>query len=85
MNLMNYFIKPKVRSVEYYLLNQDCKELVERFKELHLPDTTRIIIAFENEKQETNWDICSNMEPAQAILTLDQLHHRIQHEGLPGQ
>lgn len=36
-----------------------------------------------NRFNEMYWK-SGGIEPAEAILLLDQLHHKIQHEGLPG-
>jgi len=82
MKLTN-LLKRNKTTVDFLLKNDDCKKLVEQFVKDDLPDAISIIIVFEDKKQHTYWK-CAGLEPAQAILDLDQLHHRIQHEGLPG-
>lgn len=75
----------KVKSVEYYLNNDACKKLLEEFIAMDMRKTTSLVLIYEidGDKKQTYWK-CAGIEPAQAILMLDQLHHRIQHEGLPG-
>jgi len=80
---LGIFNRHKVTTVEHLIKNDDCKQLLEQILKEDLPCMTALIIAFEDNKQQTYFK-SSGMEPAQAILTLDQLHHRIQHEGLPG-
>lgn len=82
MKLANILKRNKI-TVDFLLKNDECKKLVDQFGDEDLPNATAVIIIFEDKEQQTYWK-CAGMEPAQAILTLDQLHHRIQHEGLPG-
>ena len=77
--MVNLF-KKKVSTVDNVIRNRDCNALLERIKSEYGKDMTSLIIVVEKDKQ-TYW-YCEGMEPAQAILSLDQLHHRVQHEGL---
>lgn len=79
-NIKDLF-KRKSTTVEFFLKNQECKELLEDFITNDLPGTACIIIAFEDKNKRAYWR-SAGIEPAQAILILDQLHHRVQHEGL---
>ena len=72
--------KKKVETVDDVIRNRDCNALLERIRAEYGKDMTSIVVLVEKDKQ-TYW-YCEGMEPAQAILSLDQLHHRIQHEGL---
>ena len=67
-------------SVVELLNNNDCKQLLDQVREMYANDMTGLIVVIEKKKQ-TYWH-SAGMEPAQAILSLDQLHHRVQHEGL---
>ena len=77
--MVNLF-KKKVETVDDVIQNRDCNALLERIQSEYGKDMTSIVILVEKGKQ-TYW-YCAGMEAAQAILSLDQLHHRIQHEGL---
>lgn len=72
--------KKKTETIDDVLCNNDCNALLERVREEYAKDMTGLIILVEKDKQ-TYW-YCAGMEAAQAILSLDQLHHRVQHEGL---
>lgn len=77
-------LKKKQTSVDKLLKNDNCKKILDEFCRTDLEKTTALILIYEvddGERKETYWK-CEGMEPGQAILTLDQLHHRIQHEGL---
>ena len=81
---MKKIFKPKQTSIDTLLSNDLCKRLLEEFCKEDLDKTTSLVLVYEvleGEKRETYWK-CAGLEPAQAILILDQLHHRIQHEGL---
>ena len=69
-------------SMPDFINNRECNQLLETIKETYGEDMTGLIVIVER-KKETEWR-CAGMEPAQAILSLDQLHHRIQHEGIQG-
>jgi len=77
--MVNIF-KKKMTTVDDVIRNRDCNALLERIKSEYGKDMTSLIVIVEKEKQ-SYW-YCEGMEPAQAILSLDQLHHRVQHEGL---
>lgn len=79
ISLFNLF-KRKVETVDAIINNNDCNALLERIGREYSKDMTGLIVIVEKDKQ-TYWH-CAGIEPAQAILSLDQLHHRIQHEGL---
>lgn len=83
MKLRNIF-KSRNDTVDTLLKNDLCKKLVDQYCNEDLLQTTSLIIIYEvsqGSKKEIYWK-CAGIEPAQAILALDQLHHRIQHEGL---
>lgn len=83
MKFPNIF-KPKPTTIDTVLKNDLCKQLLDEYCKEDLAKTTALIIVYEvqdGEKQEVYWK-SAGLEPAQAILILDQLHHRIQHEGL---
>lgn len=95
---MNLFNKPNankdevatvMREVDNVLkssrVKPDVLKTLVKFIDSELSHAASVIIIWEQsgKKTETYWD-CGGIEPAQAILSLDQLHHRIQHQGLPG-
>lgn len=93
---MNFFTKTKTTSTELVMkeveavlkqgrINPDVMHTLIKFIKDDLSTASAIILIWEKPgvKKETFWD-CGGLEPAQAILSLDQLHHRVQHEGLPG-
>lgn len=83
MKLQDLF-KRKRTSISLLLQSDLCKKVLDDYCKEDLDKTTALIIVYEvqnKDKQETYWK-CAGLEPAQAILILDQLHHRIQHEGL---
>ena len=80
MKLSSIFQRSKT-TVDFFLKNEACKELVGEFVKEDLPNAAAMIIIYEDKKRHAYWK-CAGIEPAQAILILDQLHHRIQHEGL---
>ena len=75
----------KTRSipVDEQLRNELVKKLIDDFTKGDMTQATALVLIYEIDgiKKETFWK-CAGMEPAQAILSMDQLHHRIQHEGL---
>lgn len=73
-------LKRKPETIDTVIRNNDCNALLERMTKEYSKGMTGLIIIIEKDKQ-THW-YCAGMEPAQAILSLDQLHHRVQHEGL---
>ncbi len=64
--------------------NDDVKKILDRFIKEDLPDVTAIVIIYETGggKQRQSFFKVAGYEPAQAILAVDQLHHRFQHEGM---
>ena len=72
--------RKKVETVDDVIRNRDCNALLERVTAEYSKNMTSLVVLVEKGKQ-TYW-YCGGMEAAQAILSLDQLHHRIQHEGL---
>jgi len=84
--LRNLFKSNEKETVDEVLSNDLVKSVVDKFIQEEMKDATSIIIIWEkrhgNTKQ-TFWNH-GGIEPAQAILSIDQLHHRIQHEGLEG-
>lgn len=76
-------LKRKDTPIKDVLGNADVREILDKFIQRDLPTASAIIIIWEQNgnKKQTYWD-CGGVEPAQAILTLDQLHHRVQHEGI---
>lgn len=78
--MVNFLKKKKGETIDAIINNNDCNALIERVRAEYSKDMTGLIIIVEKNKQ-SYW-FCAGMEPAQAILSLDQLHHRIQHEGL---
>jgi hypothetical protein len=78
---LNIFKPKRKETVDDILKNNDCNSLLKKAEAEYGKDMTGLIIIIEKDKQ-TFW-YCAGMEPAQAILSLDQLHHRVQHEGLP--
>jgi len=72
--------RKKPETVDEVMQNHECKILMERVSEMYSKDMTGLIIIVEKDKQ--SYGHCAGMEPAQAILSLDQFHHRVQHEGL---
>lgn len=73
-------LKGKTETIDDIIKNNDCNALLEKIKGEFSKEMTGLIIIVEKDKQ-SYW-YCAGMEPAQAILSLDQLHHRVQHEGL---
>lgn len=71
----------KRQALDTVLKNANCRGLLEKVEREFSQDMTGLVVIIEKGK-ETVW-FCAGMEPAQAILSLDQLHHRVQHEGLP--
>lgn len=83
MRLADIF-KTKKPSLDTVLQNTLCRELTDRFTREELGQVEELIIVYgkrQGDGIETYFE-CAGIEPAQAILNLDQLHHRIQHEGL---
>ena len=72
--------KKKKQSLDDVIKHENCMGLLEKVKVEYGKDMTGLIVIIEINKQ-SYWH-CAGMEPAQAIFSLDQLHHRIQHEGL---
>ena len=70
------------QSLDDVIKHENCMGLLEKVKSDYGKDMTGLIVIIEKNK-ESFWH-CAGMEPVQAILSLDQLHHRIQHEGLEG-
>lgn len=83
MKLANIFKQRKVESIGFYLQNDDCRKLIDEVRRVEMENIQSVIIVWEDKQKHTFWK-AAGIEPAQAILSLDQLHHRIQHEGLPG-
>jgi len=87
MNIISKLLRTdKPETIDEVLKNDLVKAVVDKFIREEMQDATSVIIIWEKrsgDKKQTFWDH-GGMEPAQAILTLDQLHHRIQHEGLQG-
>lgn len=65
--------------------NMDCKSLLGKVLNDYGESMVGVTVIIETEsgKKKETYFHCAGLEPAQAILNLDQLHHRIQHEGLP--
>ena len=82
---MKGLFKAKTPSLDLLLKNDLCKKLLDDYCNEDLAKTTSLVIVYEvdGDVKKTYWK-CAGLEPAQAILTLDQLHHRVQHEGLAG-
>lgn len=79
MKLSTIF-KSRTIPVDEQLRNELVKKLIDDFTKGDMTRATALILIYEI-KKETYWK-CAGMEPAQAILSMDQLHHRVQHEGL---
>lgn len=75
-------LKKRTETVSDVIKNNDCNALLSKVHDDYTKDMTGLIVIVTIRK-ETYWH-CAGMEPAQAILSLDQLHHRVQHEGLEG-
>lgn len=80
--ITSLFRSKKNQTIDDIIKNNDCNALIERVRQEYGKSMTALIVLVEKDKQ-TFW-YCAGIEPAQAILSLDQLHHRVQHEGLPG-
>jgi len=78
--MVNLFKRKKAETVDDVIRNIDCNALLGKVKAEYTKNMTGLVVLVEKDKQ-TYW-YCAGMEAAQAILSLDQLHHRVQHEGL---
>ena len=72
--------KKNIETIDDVIHNNDCNNLMAKVQNEYSKQMTGLIVIVEINKQ-TYWH-CAGMETAQAILSLDQLHHRVQHEGL---
>lgn len=83
--LKSIFGARKGQTADAVIRNMDCKSLIGKVIDDYGDSMVSITVIVETQsgdKKETYFH-CAGLEPAQAILNLDQLHHRIQHEGLP--
>lgn len=78
--MINIFKAKKTETVNFILKNDECKKAIDDLIKNELPRISGILIIYE-ENQEYYFKH-AGIEPAQAIIATDQLHHRIQHEGL---
>ena len=65
-------------------VNPEVSRSLVKFIKEDLPTATGIFIIWEKpgKKKAETFYATAGIEPIQAISDLDQLHHRIQHEGL---
>lgn len=85
MKIPNILRRKNPTSMDSILQNDLCKRTLDKFCQEDLSKTTSLIIIYEVEEQRGKMEtyfLHAGVEPAQTILTLAQLLHRIQHEGL---
>lgn len=76
--MLKIFGRHKTETIDDVIKNNECQALLQKVIDTYGKELTGVLILVEKNK-ETFW-YCAGIEPAQVILSLDQLHHRVQHE-----